>query len=65
MRWKRAVEEFNDDVQGWNVFGESEAAYYQVRTIHLQSFVSPRDYFWPLSETSLIRNTNLVQNPGW
>jgi hypothetical protein len=65
LRWKRAVEEFNDDVQGWNVFGESEAAYYQVRTIHLQSFVSPRDYFWPLSETSLIRNTNLVQNPGW
>ena len=65
LRWKRAVEEFNDDVQGWNVFGDDEASYYQVRTIHLQSFVSPRDYFWPLSETSLIRNTNLVQNPGW
>ncbi|MCC4213178.1 RagB/SusD family nutrient uptake outer membrane protein [Leeuwenhoekiella parthenopeia] len=65
LRWKRAVQEFNDNVQGWNVKGDDEASYYQIRTIHLQNFISPRDYFWPLSETSLIRNTNLVQNPGW
>lgn len=65
LRWKRAVQEFNDNVQGWNIKGDDEASYYQIRTIHLQNFISPRDYFWPLSETSLIRNTNLVQNPGW
>ena len=65
LRWKRAVQEFNDNVQGWNIKGDDEASYYQIRTIHIQNFISPRDYFWPLSETSLIRNTNLVQNPGW
>ena len=65
LRWKRAVQEFNDNIQGWNIKGDDEASYYQIRTIHLQNFISPRDYFWPLSETSLIRNTNLVQNPGW
>ena len=65
LRWKRAVQEFNDNVQGWNINGDDEASYYQIRTIHIQNFISPRDYFWPLSETSLIRNTNLVQNPGW
>jgi len=24
-----------------------------------------RDYFWPIAETDLLTNKNLVQNPGW
>lgn len=64
-RWKKATEEFNEPVKGWNVFGVSEANYYQVRTLDQQHFVSPRDYFWPIDETTLIQNPNLIQNPGW
>ncbi|WP_044625247.1 RagB/SusD family nutrient uptake outer membrane protein [Neotamlana nanhaiensis] len=64
-RWKEAVREFNQPVQGWNVFGTSEAAYYQVLTLHQQRFVSPRDYFWPIYDLTLIQNPNLVQSPGW
>lgn len=64
-RWKKATQRFNEPVKGWNVFGVSESDYYQIRTLYQQRFVSPRDYFWPIDETTLIRNTNLIQNPGW
>lgn len=64
-RWKKATQEFNEDVKGWNVFGSTEANYYQIRTLYQQRFVSPRDYFWPIDETTLIQNPNLIQNPGW
>lgn len=64
-RWKTAIQEFNEPVKGWNVFGSTEADYYQIRTLFQQRFVAPRDYFWPLYETTLIQNPNLVQNPGW
>lgn len=64
-RWKTANQEFNEPVKGWNVFGVTEGAYYQVRTLNQQRFVAPRDYFWPLDETTLIQNPNLIQNPGW
>ncbi|MAW94360.1 MULTISPECIES: RagB/SusD family nutrient uptake outer membrane protein [unclassified Leeuwenhoekiella] len=64
-RWKRAVEEFNKDITGWNYLGDEESEYYQIRTLYQQRFVSPRDYLWPISENSLLQNPNLVQNPGW
>lgn len=64
-RWKKATQEFNEPVKGWNVYGITEANYYQVVTLSQQRFVAPRDYFWPIDETTLIRNPNLIQNPGW
>ncbi len=64
-RWKKATQEFNEPVKGWNVFGSNEASYYQVRTLFQQRFVAPRDYFWPINESTLIQNPNLIQNPGW
>jgi len=64
-RWKTASQELNQPIQGWNVYGNENATYYQVNTLFQQSFVAPRDYFWPLSELTLIQNPNLVQNPGW
>lgn len=65
LRWKTAARELNEPIRGWNVFGDDDASYYQVRTIFQQRFIAPRDYFWPLNEYSLIQNNNLVQNPGW
>ncbi len=64
-RWKTAVREFNKPIRGWNVFGDSESEYYQIRTLFEQRFVAPRDYFWPIDAMTLIQNPNLVQNPGW
>lgn len=64
-RWKKATQEFNEPVKGWNVKGVTESSYYQIVTLNQQRFVSPRDYFWPIDETTLIQNPNLIQNPGW
>lgn len=64
-RWKKATQEFNEPVKGWNVFGTNEASYYQIVTLSQQRFVAPRDYFWPIDEFTLIQNPNLVQNLGW
>jgi hypothetical protein len=64
-RWKEATNEFNQPVKGWNVYGVSESSYYQVLTLHQQRFVSPKDYFWPINQTTLIQNPNLIQSPGW
>lgn len=64
-RWKLAAEVLNEPVQGWNIYGKEETSYYQVNTIFQQHFIAPRDYFWPLSEYTLLQNPNLVQNIGW
>ena len=64
-RWKKAAQEFNELIQGWNVGADTESAYYNVLTLYQQKFVSPRDYLWPLNRNTIIQNPNLVQNPGW
>jgi len=64
-RWKKANAMLNQPIQGWNMKGETTNTYYQVNTVFPQRFVSPRDYFWPINEGSLIQNPNLVQNVGW
>lgn len=63
-RWKKAREVFSSNVQGWDFDQEDTELYYRVRTLYTKKF-GVRDYFWPLSEGSLIVNKNLVQNPGW
>lgn len=64
-RWKRASEELNDPITGWNVYGEEAASYYQVTTIYQQEFVAPRDYLWPIDDNTILQNQALKQNPGW
>ena len=65
LRWKTAIEEYNNSITGWSVNGDDNDSYYQVVTIREQRFVSPRDYFWPIGEFTLTQNPSLVQNPGW
>lgn len=64
-RWKRAADELNGPIVGWNVQGQEAVSYYQKTTVYQQSFVSPRDYLWPIDQTTMIRNPALIQNPGW
>lgn len=63
-RWKRGREFFNKDIKGWDIDQEETALYYRVKTLFNKKF-NTKDYFWPISEDNLIRNKNLVQNPGW
>lgn len=64
-RWKKAEEFQNSTIKGWNVMGRTPGQYYQVNTVYEQTFVSPRDYLWPISLNTMLRNPKLVQNPGW
>lgn len=64
-RWKTANQVLNQKLHGWNYEGETPAEYYTSRTLYLQKFVAPRDYFWPIHANDLVVNPKLVQNPGW
>lgn len=65
-RWKEAVNEYNrKPIQGWNYLGETTEDYYNIQTIYNQREYSTKDYLWPISNSSITRNPNLVQNPGW
>ncbi len=63
-RWKTALKEQNRLIQGWNVNGSAVEDYYMVTTLYTQKFTY-RDYFAPIPENDLVRNPQLVQNPGW
>jgi hypothetical protein len=64
-RWKKAGTIMNAPIYGWNVASASYADYNTKVLLYNQTFVSPRDYFWPIKESNLQVNPNLVQNPGW
>src|SRR5690606_2056115 len=63
-RWKSATREMNKPITGWDVEQELPEFYYREVTIFSQKFTT-RDYLWPINESELLRNRNLVQNPGW
>jgi hypothetical protein len=64
-RWKQ-INELNNQPMGWNVRGETADDFYRVVNI-AQTPVNftIKDYFWPIKESSLIGNRNLIQNYGW
>jgi len=63
-RWKRASTEFNKIITGWSLYEKTPEEFYQAQLLYQPEF-RLRDYLWPISEGSLLRNSNLVQNPGW
>ena len=64
-RWKDAGTYLNEPIQGWDYTGQNVRDYYVVRTYFDDRNYTYKDYLWPIRLSSLIRNSNLVQNPGW
>lgn len=64
-RWKEANQVINGPVRGWTIKEKDAVAYYRPQVLFNQVFVAPRDYFFPIKESDLTVNPNLVQNPGW
>lgn len=64
-RWKEAEVYQNTQIKGWNMLGKTVESYYTVVPLDDQRFISPRDYLWPIKESEMQINKNLVQNPGW
>lgn len=65
-RWKEAVKYYNNSpMQGWNYKGDNAEDYYNVQTYYNTRKYSIKDYLWPLKNSTILNNPNLVQNPGW
>ncbi len=65
LRWKTAAQELNGNVTGWDIRQSDPSLYYREIGFFSQHFVVPRDYLWPIRESDLLVNQNLVQNPNW
>lgn len=63
-RWKKAPQVLNQPITGWDIYQEDAETYYRVRVVFNQEF-RMRDYFWPIKESEMLVNRNLIQSPGW
>lgn len=63
-RWKKAIDEFNKPIIGWDIDQDTAAAYYRQKVLYTPQFTQ-RDYLWPIGEQELLVNKNIKQNPGW
>ena len=72
-RWKEGDKWLTKEIRGWNIDGADANSYYTrddadglpVNHIYNRSFITPRDYLFPISYNETLLNSNLVQNPGW
>ncbi|MGV8134041.1 MAG: RagB/SusD family nutrient uptake outer membrane protein [Mangrovibacterium sp.] len=63
-RWKLAPDEYNSPVESWSVQQYETSNFYRPEVLYTQTF-GVKDYFWPLKNSDIINNRNLVQNIGW
>ena len=63
-RWDIATSELDGPVRGWNYLGSTPEEFYQIITVDNVEFTD-RDVLSPIPTSELIRNRNLIQNPGW
>lgn len=64
-RWKQ-IEVMNEMPLGWNILGENTADFYNVISLSRESLrFTTKDYLWPIRESNLYVNKNLIQNYGW
>ncbi|MGX5688388.1 RagB/SusD family nutrient uptake outer membrane protein [Arcticibacter tournemirensis] len=65
-RWKIAETEFNKELHGKLIYKlGSGALSYQDTPVLQMKFKSPQMYFAPIPYSEVVKNKNMVQNPGW
>lgn len=65
-RWKLAETEFNKQLNGNLIYKEASGKFtYQDQPVLKMIFNSPRMYFAPIPYNEVVKNRNMVQNPGW
>ena len=63
-RWLIAEDFLNKPTLGWNMDANNRTDFFNV-TVLAQPRFSMRDYLMPIKTSTLLQNSNLVQNPGW
>lgn len=64
LRWKKAQTVLSEPIMGWDVSQSDPDLFYRETLIFDRTF-NQRDYLQPIREYNMIRNPNLIQNPGW
>jgi starch-binding outer membrane protein, SusD/RagB family len=62
-RWKLSEDYMNSPIRGLSIL-EDDNNFYQVQNLYNPTF-EMKDYLWPLKQSTLLKNRNLTQNPGW
>ena len=64
-RWKE-IGVMNNQPKGWNVQGQTPEEFYKITLLpQIPVSFTIKDYFWPIKESNLAVNPNLIQNYGW
>ena len=63
-RWKNAYDLYRTPMESFNTMAYMTNAYYTPIVLLNREF-SIRDYFWPIRNSDITNNRNLVQNIGW
>lgn len=63
-RWKEAETVLNGDFYGMNYNGRDAESFYQ-RTVYLTRKYNKAFYWFPIHQSEMDKNENLVQNPYW
>jgi len=63
-RWQIAPDVYAEPIDGWTVNVSETNAFYMRRVVYQKEFRT-REYFWPIRNSELDKNPNLVQNVGW
>lgn len=63
-RWKVLQEVLSRPLQGWTVSQGGAVDYYRPQTVAIPVF-GVKDYLWPIRNSEVVINENLVQNPYW
>ncbi|GHT24824.1 hypothetical protein FACS189430_10460 [Bacteroidia bacterium] len=64
LRYRRAPQEFSSPVIGWNNDGANAESFFQQKMLQFRMFTL-KDCLWPIPSTELLKNSKLIQNPGW
>jgi hypothetical protein len=63
-RWKLSDTYWNASIRGLNAKAVRTEDFYNVIELYPSKFTK-KDYFWPIKQSELLNNRNLVQNVGW
>jgi hypothetical protein len=64
-RWKEAETTFNQQLQGNLIYLEASGKLTYQNMPVLQMSFDKRMYFAPIPYNEVVKNRNMVQNPGW
>lgn len=63
-RWKELQGVLSKPLQGWNINSNDPVDYYHPKTALIPVF-NVKNYLWPISDSDLLLDGNLVQNLNW